>query len=142
VDTPNITRRRLFSVFIELAQNMVHYSAGVLGEAPQNDQEIRKGALWIGEKDGRFYVICANPVLHTSVEHICRKLEPLCVMSKDEIRSHYKKQLHSESSEQSKGAGLGLLTVAREASEPIEFEFVDEFGAQNPMTLFYLKAII
>ena len=39
------------------------------------------------------------------------------------------------------GAGLGFLTMARDASEPLEFEFVRD--AHNPdATIFCIKAII
>ena len=63
-------------------------------------------------------------------------------MSLDEIKSQYRDKLRRETEVSSKGAGLGFLTVARDASEPIEFDFVDEYGSENPTTLFYLKAII
>jgi hypothetical protein len=142
VDASNVTRRRLFSVFVELAQNVVHYSAEALSDTTMTDHEIRRGALWIGEKNGRFYVVCANPVLRDSVERIRQKLEPLRVMSVDEIKNQYKEKLRTENEATSKGAGLGFLTVARDASAPIEFDFVDEFGSNNPTTLFYLKATI
>jgi len=142
LDATNVTRRRLFSVYVELAQNVVHYSAEALSDCHQTVPEVRRGAIWIGEQDNHFYVVCANPVLRQSVEQIRNKLEPLRAMSLDEIKSQYRDKLRRETEVSSKGAGLGFLTVARDASEPIEFDFVDEYGSENPTTLFYLKAII
>lgn len=135
-------RRRLFSIFVELAQNVVHYSAEMLSDRAADDHEIRRGAIWIGEQDGRFFVVCANPVERRAVGRIREKLEPLRSMTLDQIKLQYREQLRSENQQGSKGAGLGFLTVARDASQPIEFDFVDEYGADDPTTLFYLKAII
>ena len=47
-------------------------------------------------------------------------------------------QLRNETEATSKGAGLGFLTVARDASEPIEFHFDDQPDGKTAM--FYLKA--
>lgn len=138
----NGIRRRLFSIFVELAQNVVHYSAETLSDQAAVDREIRRGAIWIGEQDGRFFVVCANPVERRAVGRIRQKLEPLRAMTVDEIRSRYREQLRSAPQAGSKGAGLGFLTVARDASQPIEFDFVDAYGADDPTSLFYLKAII
>ena len=80
LDATNVTRRRLFSVYVELAQNVVHYSAEALSDCHQTVPEVRRGAIWIGEQDNHFYVVCANPVLRQSVEQIRNKLEPLRAM--------------------------------------------------------------
>jgi hypothetical protein len=68
------------------------------------------------------------------------KLEPLRSMTLDEIKRAYQETLRAELPEGSKGAGLGFLTVARDASEPLEFEFA---GLENhDDMMFYLKAIV
>ena len=57
------TRRKLFSCFIEMAQNIVHYSADALTSPTQRDNEVRHGAVCIRrEPDGGFLLLCANPV--------------------------------------------------------------------------------
>jgi hypothetical protein len=139
-DAANPTRRKLFSIFMEMAQNVVHYSADPLTAPDGHDGEMRRGALWVGECNGHFYVVCANPIERTNAKRIQAKLEPLRSMTNDEIKALYKEKLRAEGEHGSKGAGLGFLTVARDASEPIEFDFVDE--ANSPTALFYLKATI
>ncbi|TCP15170.1 hypothetical protein EV683_10287 [Crenobacter luteus] len=139
-DAANVTRRKLFSVFMEMAQNVVHYSADPLTEA--DDGEIRRGALWVGERDGHFYVVCANPVENDKVARMKEKLEPLRSMTNADIKALYKEKLRADGEAGSKGAGLGFLTVARDACEPIEFDFVDEPDEGSTTTLFYLKASI
>ena len=142
LDASNVQRRKLFSVFIEMAQNVVHYSAEHLSDSDSDNHEIRRGALWVGEQDGRFYVVCANPVDRNQVGRIRDKLMPLLGMSNDDIKQLYKQKLRADNDAESKGAGLGFLTVARDASDPVEFDFIDEDGPLSAVTMFYLKATI
>ncbi len=88
-----------------------------------------------------FFLLCANPVSTDNVAQIRARLEPLHTMTMEEIRLAYKKALREEAPADSKGAGLGFLTMARDASEPLEFEFVQD--PQEPgHTIFCIKAII
>ncbi|SAK94045.1 hypothetical protein AWB79_07047 [Caballeronia hypogeia] len=135
------TRRKLFSSFVELSQNIVHYSSNALAEDSGGSGAIREGAVCIS-RDGEHHVmLCVNPMATSEVENLRNKLEPLRSMSLEEIRHAYKLSLRSETPEDSKGAGLGFLTMARDASAPLEFAFhprADEPGT----TLFCLMATI
>nr|WP_315430102.1 SiaB family protein kinase [uncultured Albidiferax sp.] len=136
------TRRKLFSSFVEMAQNIIHYSADSLTPQSQDDGELRHGSVCIRrEDDGRFLLLCANPVELEIANELRGKLEALRSMTLDEIKLAYRQTLREETPEGSKGAGIGLLTVARDASEPLEFDFdaADGIG-QTP--IFYLKAAI
>jgi hypothetical protein len=62
-------------------------------------------------------------------------------MSLDESKTAYKVSLRAETPAQSRGAGLGFLTMARDASEPLEFAFYP--NVDNPeTTMFCLKTTI
>jgi len=45
--------------------------------------------------------------------------------NKEELRALHKEQLRAMPEEGSKGAGLGIMEIARRASKPIEFDFTD-----------------
>lgn len=135
------TRRRIFSAFVEMSQNIMHYSSEALTPPEARDQQIRRGSFCIGARDDSFFLISANPVHSASVAEIRSRLEPLKSMTVDEIKAAYKKALREPTAEDSKGAGLGFLTMAREASEPLEFEFVPS-PTQPDTTIFCIKAII
>ena len=135
------TRRRIFSSFVEMSQNIMHYSSDTL-TPPQSDQgQMRRGSFCIGMKDDSFFLLCANPVERASEDRIRRRLEPLHSMTMEEIKSAYKKALREDTPADSKGAGLGFLTMARDASAPLEFEFVHETHDPDT-TVFCIKAII
>lgn len=135
------TRRRIFSSFVEMSQNIMHYSSDTLTPDQQLDKQMRRGFFCIGVQDDGFFLLCANPVSSENVEKIRSRLEPLHTMTLEQIKSAYKKALREETPEDSKGAGLGFLTIARDASGPLEFEFVKE--PHDPdTTVFCIKAII
>lgn len=136
--TPNRSGRKVFSTFMEMAQNVLHYA----DETPGSGNRI--GALAVGHDDGKFYVLCGNPVRIEQVDRIRAKLDPLRTMTLDEIKAAYREQLRNDAHAEdsiSKGAGLGFLTVAREASEPIDYQIV--YRADEPnFAEFYLRAVI
>jgi len=136
------TRRKLFSCFVEMAQNIIHYSADSLTPQRQDDKELRHGSVCIRrERDGSFLLLCANPVEQEVADDLRSKLETLREMTLDEIKQAYRQTMREEAPLGSKGAGIGLLTVARDAREPLEFDFdVTDSVGQAPV--FYLKAAI
>jgi hypothetical protein len=132
-----VTARKVFSTFIEMAQNILHYAAD-----PAAQDEARYGALAVSQVDGRFAVMCGNLVATGSVPRIREKILAVQAMSPDEIKDAYKRQLRGETDAESKGAGLGFLTMARDASAPIEFVFADP-TADNPDSQFlFLRAVV
>jgi hypothetical protein len=134
------TRRKIFSSFVEMAQNITHYSIDSLTPEPLRDNQLRQGSVCIGIEDARYFLLSANPVAAGSVEALRSKLEPLRTMTLEDIKRVYREALRTEQPEGSKGAGLGFLTVARDASAPLEFEFEPTESADAVM--FYVKATI
>jgi len=135
-------RRRLFSCFVEMAQNIIHYSADALTPPQQDRDELRHGSVCIGmDEEGRYFLLCANPVDLDVADMLRERLETLRTMTLDEIKASYREQLRSETPEDSKGAGLGFLTMARDASEPLEFEFQKTNG-DAATAMFVLKTTI
>lgn len=130
-------RRKVFSAFVEMAQNIVHYAA-----IPPDGRRL--GALAVARSDERFHVLCGNPVRTEHVERLRARLDPLRSMSREQIRAAYREQLRNDNHEQdpiSKGAGLGFLTLAREASAPIEYEILPRNG-EPAFAEFYLRATL
>lgn len=132
-----VTRRKLFSSFIEMTQNIVHYSSEKAGN---EEASMRHGAMFISLTDQRYYLHCANPVNADAAVKLRQKLEHLRSLTIDEIKLEYKEMLRSETPPDSKGAGLGFLTMARDASAPLEFDF-SEAGTDGT-SMFYLRATI
>ncbi|MEI2417186.1 SiaB family protein kinase [Orrella sp. JC864] len=134
------TRRRLFSSFVELSQNIIHYSSDSL-EPGNPGNAVRQGAVCIIAEGERHLMLCVNPVVADDVHGLRDKLEPLRTMSIEQIKQAYRTSLRAETPTDSRGAGLGFLTMARDASAPLEFAF-HPLADQPGTTLFCLKAVI
>lgn len=132
-------RRKLFSSFIEMAQNIVHYADTAAADG------AKTGAVAVGKNgDSRYWIVAGNPVRIEHIDRIKQKVEPLRSMTLDEIKAAYREQLRNDEHDKdtvSRGAGLGFLTVAREASEPLEYRIVFRSDRQD-FADFYLRASI
>ena len=76
------------------------------------------------------------------------RLDAVRAMSHPEIKAAYKAQLHntdhSASDDISRGAGLGWLTIARDASAPLQYHIATGEDAADtaPHAVFHVKALI
>ncbi len=132
----------MFAVFVEQMQNIIRYSAEMAAQSAPTDnplREIRYGILTIGQDDGGYVVHAGNLVARSDVERLRARLSKIRDMNKEELRALHKEQLRASPEEGSKGAGLGLMEIARRASKPIEFDFTD---VDEDYVFFTLKASV
>jgi hypothetical protein len=152
-------KRKLFSTFVEMAQNILHYAASGSGQADAPDG--KRGAIAVGRggpanaaeraadartAGGEFWIVCSNPVDQAYVPRITEKLETVRAMSLEDIKKSYKAQLHNTDhgadDNLSRGAGLGLLTMARDSAAPLEYTFSPDPSCDGHTALFYMRAVI
>lgn len=139
-DDKGARSRKVFSTFIEMIQNALHYSPGT-----SESDDTKEGSIIVGKKEDKYFIICANFIQKQHETRIREKIDPILEMSADEIRQAYRTQLkndqHSDDTV-SKGAGLGFLTLARDSIEPIQYAIREAIGYENELSCFYLKATI
>jgi Family of unknown function (DUF6272) len=139
-DANTKTLRSVFSVFVEAMQNMIRYSAErVPNGVDEPPGEMRYGVLTIGREDDDYVVHAGNLIARSDVERLRERLRQIRDMNKEELRASYKERLRVGPDEGSKGAGLGLMEIARRASKPIEFDFTD---VDDEHAFFILKASV
>ncbi|PKE30754.1 hypothetical protein CWS43_08665 [Rahnella sp. AA] len=133
------TRRKLFSTFIEMVQNILRYSSDSRA-LTREDDEMRFGSVALGIDNGKYVCESTNLIKAEDILRLRQCLETLKTMSPDEIKLTYKATLRTESPAWSKGANIGLLTLARDVSEPLEFTFRQVESSE--LSTFHLKAVI
>jgi hypothetical protein len=126
-DADTKTLYSVFGVFVEQMQNMIRYSAEKVPDSAAESPliEMRYGILTIGREDDTYVVHAGNLVARSDVERLRERLSNIRGMNKEELRALRKERLRSGPEEGSKGAGLGLMEIARRASKPIEFDFTE-----------------
>jgi len=117
------TIKKVFSVFVEQSQNIIRYSAERLASEAGQPVELSSGMVTIGSENNRFFIVCGNVVLARDEPRLRERLERLRGMDKDQIKQYYKEKLREMPDEQSRGATIGLIEIARRATDPIEFDF-------------------
>lgn len=129
-ETDTRTEKRVFSVFVELVQNIIRYSADTVSvESPPVEPpvtppvELSSGVISVGLDESEFFVVCANTIRMADVEVLRERLAYLATLDQEQIRAYYRQKLKEPSEAESKGASLGLIEIARRTSHPIEFDF-------------------
>jgi hypothetical protein len=101
------------------------------------------GALCVAHGADGFEVMCGNFMDSAQVPRVRQRLEAVKGMEHEHVRRAYREQLASDQEDpDSKGAGLGLLTMAASAKAPIEYVFTPDPPVQDGNTFLYLKVII
>ena len=118
------TSMSMFSVFVEMVQNVIRYSA----ENQVDDKEpavidLRYGILSIGQKDGQNFIACGNLVNSQDVARLEANLSKLKKLDNKELRRLFRASLKEEVPEGSKGAGVGFIEIARRAKHGFDFDF-------------------
>ncbi|CAI8906597.1 hypothetical protein E0L21_03040 [Kosakonia quasisacchari] len=132
-----VTRRKLFSAFIEMGQNIVRYSSDDRYLSTEQ-QELRFGSVCFHMDQTHYYLETANLVGPEASTLLQTNLDVLRGMSQAEIRDAWKQGLRSEAPATSKGANIGLLTMARDTSLPLEYR-IHPLAASS-LSAFHLKA--
>ena len=122
-DADLTTTKRVFSIFVEQVQNVIRYSAEKIPEKIHNTDELRYGLIAIGNDIEGIFVHCGNLILNEDVEKMKNRVSELEGKDKDELKKLYKKKMHAGPEEESKGASLGLVEMARRSGKPMEFSF-------------------
>lgn len=111
----------IFSVFVEEVQNILNYSAE--RQTYQKSGELAAGVFVIGHDERGYFVLCGNKIYAKDCGFLAAKIEELRGLSKDELKTLFKQRRKMEPEPQSKGAGLGLIEIARRSGNPIEYSF-------------------
>jgi len=136
--------RKLFSTFVEMAQNIHHYASSAPDVVGAN--MAGSGTISVIKGSDEYWVICVNRIETAHIPRITEKLDEVRSMSLEEIKKAYKEQLHNaahnEVNKESKGAGLGWLTVARDSKQPLEYSFSSDPVGEGRFAYFLVKAVI
>lgn len=134
------TSKSLFSIFVELVQNVIRYSAE-FDESPEKPDlmDLRYGVLTVGISDNHYFVACGNLVTRTDADRLSKGLKHIQALDKDGLKALYKETLKGETPEGSKGAGVGFIEIARRAGNGFEYDFE---SVDDEHAFFAVKAFI
>ncbi|WP_028454724.1 biofilm regulation protein kinase SiaB [Chitinilyticum litopenaei] len=126
----------VFAVYIELTQNIRHYAR----EKSLPDELTRATVVISLTADGRYLVSAGNKLFAADGEQLLARIEALAALDKAALKAAYKEQLRQpRAPDATTGAGLGLIDMARRASEPLSARLQH---LENGMAFFSLEVVI
>ncbi|PKN77968.1 MAG: hypothetical protein CVU48_09835 [Candidatus Cloacimonetes bacterium HGW-Cloacimonetes-1] len=118
--------RRIFSILVESAQNILKYSTDRLEVDAVTRKDAGVGIIGIGNlTDKEFLVFSGNLINADSMPRIKALIDHLNSLTAAELSLHYQKQLKEGTIAADGSAGLGWIEIARKANRPLEYEFVE-----------------
>ena len=110
----------IFTIFIELSQNMMNYSKAILKDSNKIESE---GLIVVGKSDDNTYFIQSQNVVSTiDKEKIEPKLLNILASSRDEIKKKYRELRRSGKNTHNRGGGIGFYEIGKRADQ-IEYNF-------------------
>ncbi len=111
--------KKMFSIFVELAQNIHRYSAERMDV---DGKEVGCGIVLVNEYDGYYSIISGNIISQNQIENLSHHLELINKMDPDELKKLRKELLRKDRVQGKKGAGIGLIDIVRKANASIDYK--------------------
>lgn len=127
----------VFSTFIEQTQNVRNYARQKVDEG-NRDCDFSSGIVVIGKNGTSYEVSSGNIVGKEDIREALDTLDMLEKLDKKELKTLYKQNLR-KTLPPGANPGLGLIDMARKASQPLVYSLKD---IDDRYCFFSLKAII
>lgn len=111
----------IFTVFIELSQNMMNYSKST----KEDCRDIIPGGLIVVSRDKngeKYYIHSQNIVSIEDKQKVEPKLQEIQSLDKDGIKQRYKELRRSGAGTHGKGGGIGFYEIAKRC-ERLDYDF-------------------
>jgi hypothetical protein len=110
----------IFTIFIELTQNMMNYSK----KKELTSNELASQGLVVVTKDrvDNYFIHSQNIVTSEDKQKIEERLNEILSLTKDEIKKRYREARRSGKDKHGRGGGIGFYEIAKRSDE-IKFEF-------------------
>ena len=120
------TKKKVFNVLVECLQNLYHH----IDEVSLEKKEIRKlksALVMVVRDESGFIIQTGNYIDKNNVQKLDERLIKINSLDKDNLRDYYREVLENGLVSE-KGAGLGMIDIARKSGNKLEYEFreIDE----------------
>lgn len=124
LSTTRKVAKRVFSIFLELGQNVALYSAETNNFGDGND-EHGVGVLMLDEQSDAFVLTVGNLIHQHKKAGILERIEKINRLNEQELRKLKIEQRGMPRAEGQGGANIGLIHVALQSGKPFTYEIQD-----------------
>ncbi len=109
-------RKKTFHMLVEILQNVSKHSYDI--------ERIHEGIFVLSIEDGQYVISTGNFIANTEIRVLKDNLNKLSKMSRDELVELYRYTLKEGKVSPQGSAGLGLIDIARESTQPMKWDFI------------------
>ncbi|MBP7563430.1 MAG: SiaB family protein kinase [Candidatus Cloacimonetes bacterium] len=128
------TTKKMFSIFVELAQNIHRYSAE---RFVVEGKDVGAGIVLVNEFKTYYTLISGNVIDNEKLQVLKNNIEQINNMDEESLKNYRKDKLKQKREEGDKGAGVGLIDIARKSSRQIELR-IKELENNKSFISFYI----
>lgn len=123
---PTRVRKKVFHVMVECLQNLYHHS-----ELPEEEGlHLPSSLLMVAKHNDSYAIVTGNFVANGAVHLLKSRLDEVNLMEQTELKQYYKSLLNNGERSDHGGGGLGIVDIAKKATQKLEYYFVP-YDAEN-----------
>jgi hypothetical protein len=117
-DIESVLRKRVFSILVELLDNVAKYSPG-------NEAEKKFGmpVAMIKLTDKTYSLTTGNLILNSHVDHLKEKIDIINKYDKEGLKIFFIKSLSHQTVNSDSTGNMGLIDMARKSGSRLEYQF-------------------
>lgn len=127
---------KTFAILVEQVQNIIRYSTEQTRLEVMDEAKLSTGIVAVGYENDCYFVSSGNMIHKKDKDRIAMMINKINNMSQEEKKAFYKEVRKQEPDENSRGAGLGFIEMARKSEHPVDFDFID---ADNGFCFFSIR---
>jgi hypothetical protein len=117
-DVETRLRRRIFSIMVEILENVSKYNPG-----REPEELYGMPVVIVRLEDGKFVLTTGNLILNASVNELKEKLDNINSFDKSELKGLFYKSLKGQTIETDSTGNMGLIAVARKSGSKLDYQF-------------------
>lgn len=120
----NTKIKTVYTLTIEILQNILNYSYD--SEEVKDNKMEAYGSFCVSfhSTNDTYYLTSCNLIQKNQEAIISSRIDSLMNLNNQQLRTIGKEKMRSHRDNHEKGAGLGLITIAKKSSKPILYEFI------------------
>lgn len=111
-------RRRIYSILVEVLENMAKYSPGI-----EIEKKSGMPVVIVRVEDGAFILTTGNLILNSGINDLRYKLDTINSFSKESLKDFFVKSLSSQTIESDSTGNMGLIEAARKSGNKLHYQF-------------------
>ena len=122
--SPNtLIKKRIFSVAIEICQNIARYSE-VHNLCNATNSSFGSGIFAMYEEEESYWIQSGNYILSEKLESLKKRLDFINSLNQEEISKEYRKELRRPKEKGKIGANLGFLEIRKRTNNKIKLKML------------------